>query len=63
MVIYNENNQQVFVNEYEDTNINLDLNMLQYDSEYRIVIYAYDKENSKSVNNPIHLLILSQLLV
>ena len=53
VVIYNENNQQVFVNEYEDTNINLDLNMLQYDSEYRIVIYAYDKENnSKSVNNP-----------
>ncbi len=53
IVVYNEKNQQIFTRFFEESKVVFDLDMLQFDSEYRIVIYAYDdKDNSISVNNP-----------
>ncbi len=53
IVIYNKNNVPIYSKTVYNTNNKIDLNMLEYNLKYKLVIYAYDKlGDSKSVNNP-----------
>lgn len=53
IVVYNENNEEVFSEKVDTTNININLDRIKYNVKYKIVIYAYDKlGDSVAVLNP-----------
>ncbi len=53
IVVYNENNEEVFSEKVDKTNININLDRINYNVKYKIVIYAYDKlGDSVAVLNP-----------
>ena len=53
IVIYNSDNIQIYSKSVYNNSNEINLNMLEYKSEYRLVVYAYDKlGESLSVNNP-----------
>lgn len=53
VVVYNDLNIEVYSKNVNKTNVLIDLEMIKYNEEYKIVIYAYDKlGDSISNNNP-----------
>ena len=53
IVVYDENNIEIFSKSVYKTNAQIDLDKINYDSKYKIVIYAYDKlGDSIGVLNP-----------
>lgn len=53
IVVYNSDNIQIYSKSVYNNSNEINLNMLDYNSEYKLVIYAYDKlGESISVNNP-----------
>ncbi len=53
VVVYNEDNIEIFSKTVYKTNVMIELNRIEYDSKYKMVIYAYDKlGDSISVVNP-----------
>ena len=53
LVLYNENNVPIYTKTSKNNLINADFSMVDYDGEYKIIIYAYDKlGESIAVNNP-----------
>jgi len=53
IIVYNEYNVQIFGTTVFNTTTSISLPMLQYDTEYKIMIYAFDKVGDRrAVNNP-----------
>jgi len=53
IIVYNEASIQIFADTVHESPANVNLDMLQYDTEYKLVIYAYDAVgDSRAVNNP-----------
>ena len=53
VIVYNSLNAPVYSTTVYKNNAELDLSMIEYEAEYKIVVYAYDKlGESLSVNNP-----------
>ncbi|MDD4187770.1 MAG: chitobiase/beta-hexosaminidase C-terminal domain-containing protein [Bacilli bacterium] len=51
IVVYNDLNMEVYSKTINKTNASIDLEMIKYNEEYKIVIYAYDKLGASISNN------------
>lgn len=53
LIVYNDRNVQIYSKTFTNTTANIELTMLEYNAEYKLVIYAYDKlGDSITVVNP-----------